>query len=164
MRNFILFSSILLSSILKLQAQDFTAMANIKLDTEEDYRNSEKELKQCLRYLTTTSLKDNEINRKYANQFPLRWLTGSPYVSLALKPIVLKLSKKNPEMMMIYMAGWASAALENPDLKSEEGNLAGIQQVYEYAKGDNGIKLDGTLKKLIKAGDAGGLEAWIAKQ
>lgn len=139
-------------------------MANIELETEEDYRNSEKELKQCLTYLTTSSLDDNQINRKYANQFTLRWLTGSTYMSLELKAIVVKLSKKNPDMMMIYMAGWALAALENPDLKSEEGNLAGIQQVYEYAKGDYGIKLDKTLKTLIKAGDAGTLAEWIAKQ
>ena len=95
--------------------------------------------------------------------FTLRWLTGSPYVTLEIGPIATKLAKKNPDLLINYMGGWALAALENPELSTEGGNLAGVRTVYEYVKAGNAVKLDGTLKKLIKAGDAGELEAWIEK-
>ncbi|MEM6349002.1 MAG: hypothetical protein AAF927_34265 [Bacteroidota bacterium] len=163
MKKIILFSTLIFVSLSTISAQDFTAMANIKLDKEEDYRNSEEELKQCIKYLNEVGLDGNEISRQYAKMFAMRWLIGSPYVTLEIGPIATKLAKKNPDLLINYMGGWTLAALENPETTAEEGNLAGVRTVYEYVKAGNAVKLDGTLKKLMKAGDAGELEAWIEK-
>jgi carbohydrate-binding DOMON domain-containing protein len=116
----------------------------------------------CINWLTNNPLNQEIQKRQQANAFFLQWLTGTSNVSIEMNAEITNYTKQNPDLMMIYMAGWAKYALKNGYSKDKfQGNLAGYKSIIKYYKAGNGVKKDKNTEKLVKIEAKGELEKWL---
>ncbi|MBN2612624.1 MAG: hypothetical protein JXB00_13800 [Bacteroidales bacterium] len=148
-----------------LYAQDFEPPENYKLEKAEDYTLYEKDVINCIHWMMKTPLNENTDKRKVANAFLLKWLTGSPNVHLAIKQEIVTFIGSSPELLIIFMGGWAKYSLESGDFDNMvAGNLAGIESVIEfYTKNEAYLNKDKNVLKYIKMKEKGTLKSYIEK-
>ncbi|WP_299124096.1 hypothetical protein [uncultured Winogradskyella sp.] len=146
-------------------SQEFKIPNNVKLESAEDYKKYETDILNCINWLENTPVNQNSDKRTLANAFLMQWATGTPTVTIEMQAFQLDLTKKNPELLMIFLGGWIKYVIQNPSEKDniESGNIAGINsiiKVYSANKGD-GLKKDKRIEKLIKM-DTSELQKWVA--
>jgi hypothetical protein len=92
-------------------------------------------------------------------------LTGSPNVSIDIKPEIVTFVGDTPELLLIFMGGWAKYSLESKDFKNKiGGSTAGIEAVIEfYTKNKDLLSKDKNIEKYIKMKDKGTLKDYIEK-
>jgi hypothetical protein len=148
-----------------LFSQDFEVPKNYKLDKAEDYAPYEQDVVKCFDWLMKTSLNEQTAKRKEANAFLLKWLSGSPNVSIEIKQEIVSFMGTSPDLLMIFMGGWAKYSLESNDFKNKiAGSMAGIESVIEfYTKNKDFMPKDKNVEKYIKMKDKGTLKAYIEK-
>jgi hypothetical protein len=148
-----------------LFSQDFEVPKNYKLDKAEDYAPYEEDVVKCFDWLMKTSLNEQTAKRKEANAFLVKWLSGSPSVSVEIKQEIVTFMGTSPDLLMIYMGGWAKYSLESKDFKNKiAGSIAGIESVIEfYTKNKAFMPKDKNVEKYIKMKDKGTLNAYIEK-
>lgn len=148
-----------------LFSQDFEVPKNYKLDKAEDYAPYERDVVKCFDWLMKTSLNEQTAKRKEANTFLLKWLSGSPNVSIEIKQEIVTFMGTSPDLLMIFMGGWAKYSLESKDFKNKiAGSMARIESVIEfYTKNKNFMTKDKNVEKYIKMKDKGTLKAYIEK-
>lgn len=159
-----LFLSLLISFIFAgLYSQDFQVPANYVLDKAEDYSKYENEIIQACNWVISTPINEQAEKRKEVNGFILKWLTGCPYLSLEIKTEIMNFMKPNPDLLMIFMAGWTRYSLETKDFNNKvNGNLKGIESVIEfYLKNKGDLKRDKNVEKYIEMKESGSLEEYI---
>jgi hypothetical protein len=144
-------------------AQDFTVPAIDGLKTEADYARYEKDVIACANWLENTPLNQDRDKRVSANTFMIKWISGSPSVSIALDAnVVSKLADKNEQLLVLFMAGWTRYALENNYSKdNQKGYLEGLKSLINVYKKGIDIKKDKDVEKFVELHDKGELEAWI---
>jgi hypothetical protein len=150
---------------LQLFSQDFEVPKNYKLDKAEDYATYEPDVVKCFDWLMKTPVNEQAAKRKEANAFLIKWLSGSPSVSLEIKQEIVTFMGSSPDLFMIFMGGWAKYALESKDYKNKiAGNLAGIESVIEfYKKNKDFVPKDKNIEKYIEMKDKGTLKGFIEK-
>jgi len=121
------------------------------LETKEDYAKYEQEVINAYNWLIKTPLGTEVSNRKSVNAFLIKWLTGSPNVSIELSDKIVTYLDCG-ECLTVFMGGWAKYALESKDYKNKfKGNLAGTQGVIEfYLKNKAFLGKNKAIEKLIK--------------
>jgi hypothetical protein len=156
---FLLFFALLTAG--RLFGQTFEVPANYSFGTKADYARYEPEVIRAANWLEATPLDQQAGKRKEVSAFLFKYLEGSPTVTIELHDFVLELNKKNPALLMVFMAGWAKHKLENPAQTDKlKLNTAGVQTVLKvYQLG--GAAKDKGLEKLTKLAGAGELEAWV---
>src|SRR3982750_2044131 len=87
-------------------AQEFQVPENIKLEKKEDYTVYEKDVIAAAKWLEATQVGKETEKRQKVNTFLLIWITGSPTVSLEINKFALDLTDKNPQLNMMFMAGF----------------------------------------------------------
>ncbi len=91
----------------------------------------------------------------------LAWLTNSPTVTLELNADVLTFTKKNPDLIIIFMGGWTKYSLENNYSSDNiQGSLAGLKSVIKVYK-NLSLKKDKEVENLIELDNNGELENWV---
>lgn len=160
----------LLLTILFIQtsySQEFTIPNNLKLESAEDYTNSESDILNCIHWLENTPVNQDSEKRTLANAFLMRWATGTPTVTISMESYQLDLVKKNSELLINFMGGWIKYVIENPSEKDnmQGGNIAGIKSLVKVyaANKDEGMKKDKRVEKLLKM-DESELQNWVVKQ
>lgn len=162
-----LMTFILCISSFTLSAQDFNVPEAAVLKTADDYKTYEKDVIDGINWITNTPLDEQKDKRKEVNAFLMRWMTGTPTVSIEVSSYLVEISEKNPELLILFLSGWTKFAIENPDNSDAfQGNLAGMKMVLEvYEKNKkSGIKKDRALEKLLKRKSDEDLEKWIQKK
>ncbi len=161
----ITFTLILTTISLGLFSQDFEVPKDYKLVKVEDYAPYEQDVINCVDWLMITPLNENAAKRKEANAFLLKWLTGSPNVHLDIKSEIVTFMSTSPDLLMIFMGGWAKYSLETKDFNNKvEGSLAGIESVIEfYKKNRELMPKDKNVEKYIKMKEKGTLKEYIEK-
>jgi hypothetical protein len=149
-------------------AQEFEVPDSYKFKKKEDYIRYEKEILSCITWLESTPFDVQDKKRRKACDFLLKWLDGNPVVK-KFEPSgdMQVFNDKNPELLVIFMGGWARYCLEHPESADNtlQTNMAGILsviKVYKLSKG-NGIKKDKNIETLVKLWEKGDLEAWVKK-
>ena len=133
--------------------------------TKEAFIKSEPQILKVIDWLENTPLNQETENRKPMNATLMEWITNSPTVTLELNLKVTPMSKKNPDLLMVFMGGWTKYALQNNYSKDQiKGTLAGIKSVIKLYKMGGGIKKDKDIEKLIDLDTKNELEAWITTQ
>jgi hypothetical protein len=146
-------------------AQEFVVPQNYKLEKPEDYAKYEADVLKCIDYLESIPLDDESAKTIAANAFLLKWMQGSPNVTIELNPYVVELCDKNKEFVMLFMGGWTRYALQNPDsVNSIKGNMAGLESILKVYKQGQGVSRDKKVEKIIKLQDEGKLENWLKDQ
>lgn len=134
------------------------------LKVKEDYAKYEQTMVAAAEWLVETDL-DKQLNVRVAtNQFVVRWLTGSPNVSVTFDKPHVKLMDDNPMLLAIYMANYASYCIRQQSYKDAlEPTKAGLIAIAKvYRKGID-IKKTKALEKLADAIDQGQLDTYISK-
>jgi hypothetical protein len=149
-----------------LFSQEFEVPKNYKLDKAEDYALYEQDIIKCVDWLMKTPLNEQKAKRKEANAFLLKWLTGSPNVTIEIKPEIVTFMGTSPDLLILFMGGWAKYALESKDFKNKiAGSMAGIEAVIEfYTKNKAFLKKDKNVEKYAKMKNKGTLKAYIEKK
>ncbi len=156
---FLLFFALLAAG--RLFGQAFEVPAHYAFRTKADYTKYEPEVIQAVNWLEVTPLNQQADKRKEVSAFLFKYLEGSPTVTIELHDLVLELNKKNPDLLMVFMAGWAKRKLENPSQTDKlKLNTAGVQSVLKvYQLG--GAARDKSLEELTKLAGDSELEAWV---
>jgi hypothetical protein len=158
-------SFILMTIAFGIYSQDFEVPKNYKLDKAEDYAPYEQDVIKCFDWLMKTPINEKTAKRKEANAFLLKWLSGSPNVHLEIKQEIVTFMGTSPDLLMIFMGGWAKYSLESKDFNNKiAGSLAGIESVIEfYTKNKGLMPKDKNVEKYIKMKDKGTLKGYIEK-
>lgn len=101
-------------------SQDLQLPEQVQLETKEDYSKYEQDIIKVAKWLETTPVMKNDERRTQANAFVVKWLTGSPTVLMEVRPVMMQLVDKNPQLMVVFMASYARWVLENNYAKDEE--------------------------------------------
>lgn len=155
----------LITASLVLNAQDFEVPKDYKLVEAEDYAPYEQDILDCVDWLMNTPLNKQTEKRINANKFLLQWLTGSPNVHIEIKPEIVTFISTTPDLIMIFMGGWAKYSLESRKFDDKiNGTLKGIESVIEfYQKNREFLKKDKHVEKYIKMQEKGKLNEYIEK-
>ncbi len=117
-----------------------------------DQHTSDQDILDCITWLQMTPIEVDRDIRYTANAFLLQWLSKSPEVNVELRSDLVDMAEKNPDLLVIYMSGWAAYSLKNGEpYPSVEAHIQGIEAVRDfYRKNRDGLNRDKHLEKLIK--------------
>ena len=104
-----------------VSSQDFEVPKNYKLEKVEDYAIYEQDIINSVNWLLTTPIDEQVSKRKEVNQFLLKWLTGSPNVSIEIQGEIVTFMGTSPELLMVFMGAWAKYSLETKDFDDKVG-------------------------------------------
>ena len=145
-----------------LYAQKFDVPKNYKLVDKEDYAKYEQDIINAAKWLRETPFDQQTEKRRKVSAFVVKWVNGSPTVNVELNANILDFDKKNPGMLVLYMASCARYVLENQDFEDMRAKhkYALRDMIYVYQRGE-GIKKDKKMEKLIKMEENDQLDEWL---
>lgn len=127
-----------------------------------DYAKYETDVLNCCNYLLTADPAFNQPKHEECASFLLRWLSGTPEVSVAIAPDLVDI--KNSNLLLAYISAWTRHALEY----KEDGGLVcanvaveDMLRYYETFKGSVGKSKK--TEKLLKQQQRGDLAAVVSK-
>ena len=140
------------------------AFSEIKLEAKEDYHLAEPAVLKASAYLFTSKYDKDDLERLYAIEFIMRWISGTPDFTFELDEKFSKPFLHETDLMGLYMAALAKYAIEHKDQAkdSKQVNLSAVRMVIEYSnKPSNNLKQTGELKKIATALKKGELEKYF---
>lgn len=141
---------------------DFSELNQIQFANVGDYRQHEDKVMEVVQHILTTPISDNEQKSLYARQFLIEWMEGTPDHTFLIDNFGLLVSKKNEDMLSVYMAALSKVDIETPGLAPEANKLLVARIVADYvAEEEHDVKLDKYLKGLVAARQAGTVEDYI---
>jgi hypothetical protein len=155
-----LFAALLLLAGAPLNAQTATYQvpATINFSTAEDCRRNKEEFIKATDYLLLAPI--DAADRRKVNAIAMLWMTNSDEVSININADVLEEVATHPELMMVFMIGWARHVLQTGDVSDLSGNLAGTRAALKYYKDPaHKAPADKKLDRLAKLDAKGELEA-----
>lgn len=146
-------------------AQDFEVPQNPSLKTSEDYVAQEPTVMAAIDWLMKTPPGDQGEKRQDVDAFLLKWMTGTKTISMGIDSKILTFMDSSPDLLMIFMAGWAKYALETKDGDNQvTGNIHGLEAVIDYyTKFKQSSAKDKYVEKYIKMKADGSLTKFIEK-
>ena len=146
-------------------AQDFEVPKKPKLEKDKDFAAYQEDVLKCIDWLAETPLDEQASKRKEANQFLMLWLTGSPSVTIGLNEDIISFMNTSPELLTIFLGGWAKHSIESGQKDKVSGNLAGIEAVIKFYKANRKtIGKNKSVEKYIKMKEKGSLEAYVKEK
>jgi hypothetical protein len=128
----------------------------------EDYARYEKDIIACANWLEETPLDQEAVKRRAANAFLIKWLSGTKDVTVSINSEITRYTDKNPQLLVLFMAGWCRYALQNNYSKDQlHGCYEGMKSMIVVYKKRVGIKKDRLMENLVKVFEHGDLESWI---
>lgn len=129
--------------------------------TKEEFIASEKKVLATIDWLENTPIDQEPEKRKLQNAHLVGWITNSPTVTLEINADVLPFTKKNAELLIIFLGGWARYSLQN-NYSSDRvmGTIAGIRSAIKVYK-TGLLKKDKEMQKLVDMDEKGELETWV---
>ena len=139
-----------------INAQDFELPKNYKLVKAADYDTYAQDFVKATKWISETPLSEEKTKREKMNAFIMKWLQGSPKVSIELSADIATFME-SPDCLIVYMANWGAYCVENNDYENKlKGNVAGIENVISFYNRNKGLlgKLKGVekYKRLQKKG------------
>ena len=145
-------------------AQEFEVPQNPTLKTNDDYVALEPSVMAAIDWLMKTPPGDQKEKRQDVDAFLLKWMSGTKAISMGIDSKILTFMDSSPDLLTIFMAGWAKYALESKEGDNQvTGNIHGLEAVVDYyvkfkqssAKDKHvekyvKMKADGTLTKFIE--------------
>lgn len=132
--------------------------------TKEDYEKYHAQIIAAVDWLEQTPVNEQDMKRKKANAFILQWLTGSPTVNVEIQEYVTDLTKKNPDLLVSFLGGWARYQLQHPEetdkMKLNTEGVKALLHVYQLGS----VNKDKQVEKLLKLKQPDELEAWVKTQ
>jgi hypothetical protein len=135
------------------QTDYFTVPKSPILSSPEDYKSYEPDMVKAAKWLEETPLENNLEKRKEVNAFVLQWISGSPNVSISITLKLMSYFKKNPDLIMVYMASFSRDVIENASTftnrSAAKAGLLSVLACYQKSK----AKKEAAIEKLKKDQD-----------
>lgn len=145
-----------------LFAQEFEPPVNAVLEKKDDYLKYEADIINAARWLEATPIGAQKEKRVQVNMFFTVWLTGSPTVTIEINSWVMKLTDKNPDLLVVFLSGYARYVLENQySNDAAKANEAGVKSMINNYQLGGDVKKNKTLQKAVDADKAGNLTTWM---
>lgn len=150
MKTFFLITSLYFLSLCGW-SQTFEVPKNYNLSTAEDFRSYNDDIIQCAFWLYDKPYDAKREKHREAQEFFFSWLVGTPDVKIEVTGKVAKLTKSNPDLLLIYMISFAKTVLEEPSTLSEDANAKAVYELVQYyvSNLDNGLKKEESMTPLI---------------
>ncbi len=147
-----------------LLAQEVEIPTDLKLESAEDFQKTEQLVLNSADWLLKTPISENAGKRKNINAFLMKWMSGSPTVSIELVSGIVPLDCA--DCLMSFMSGWTKYSLKNNYSKNKvECALAGAENAIEfYKKNKSKLGKNSDMEKLIKQEKKGKLKKYIASK
>lgn len=130
----------------------------------EDYKANEPNVIATVDWIENTPINENEELHKMQYGLLIQWISGSPTVTLTLQEYVMDYTKKNSDLLIIFMGGWTKYALQNEYTTDVlQCNLAGVMSMIKVYKTGK-LKKDKKMDELVKLETDGKLESWLKDQ
>ncbi len=131
-------------------AQEVEIPNDLKLETAEDYKQTEQLVLDSAAWLLQSPIAENPGKRKDINAFLMKWMSGSPSVSIELVSGLVPL--ECADCLMLFLSGWTKYSLENNYSNNKvDCALAGVEYAIEfYEKNKAEIGKNPEMQKLIK--------------
>ena len=159
----LLLAGILLTSVIRLSAQDFEVPKNLSLKYTVDYATYEPDVIKCVDWLENSPLDQDKDKHTAAYAFLLLWVTGAPNVHVIVDAdLIGSKNKKNAGLMLIYMGEWSKYELKHGDkTKQSDAAVAAVKAEIKVYKKGNGMVKDKTMDKLAELDEKGLLESYV---
>ena len=155
------FSLFLFGTLVAVGQKKFEVPENYELNTAADYAKYENAIISAAKWLEDTDL-DKEIDkRQKVNAFVLKWIAGSPSVTIELSESIGKLCSKNEELSVYTFLPIPEACLKQKDehkISRHQGSLQAIIKVY---KKGIAITKNKDMDKLVKMSDDNKIDEFI---
>ncbi|MFA5973714.1 MAG: hypothetical protein WC780_15290 [Lentimicrobiaceae bacterium] len=145
-------------------SQNSSQYDNIPLATADECRRAEPQVSLAADYVYTTSIDKEDLNRKNAISFIMKWMSGTSDYSFIMEKSTRKIIGTDRELVGIYAACMAKYALEKGrDLDREALKYNSYLLLALYCENpDNNFKPSGEIKKLIDAKNQNKLKEYLA--
>lgn len=153
---------LLLIASIGLFSQDFEVPEDYVLDKEKDYAQYEQDVIDGVNWLLKTPVTKEKAKRKEVNAFILKWIIGSPSVSIEINEGIVTFMKCS-DCLLMFMGGWTKYALEaEDDIDTMHGTIAGIECAIEfYKKNKSSLGKNKAIEKYIKLQEKNELEEYL---
>lgn len=149
------------SSFSQVAGQSFEVPANFSFQTKADYARYEPQIIEAVNWLENMPLNQEENKRKQVNIFLFKYIEGSPTVSIELQGYITDFTKKNPDLLIAFLGGWAKYKLQNPSVTDKLLlNTEGMKTILKIYKLGGATK-DKGLEKLVKFTSDQELQDWV---
>lgn len=142
----------------------FEVPANYSLDTKSDYEKYEADIITAAKWLEENDLDKEQDKRKEVSSFVIKWILGSPSVTVDLSDRLSKLYGKNDFLLINYMAGYSAYCLQNKTTATKtlaaKAGLISMMNVYKKAIRIKDCK---GMEKLIKLTEENKLDDYVAE-
>jgi hypothetical protein len=159
MKTTFILSTILLATIFfpgeSLAQTPFELPKNIELNTKNDYVTYESNLVNAATWLEQSDLDKEVEKRKDVNAFIIKYVTGTPNLTIDVNPALVKLTEKNIQLLTIYLASYAKYVIEtkNPTTRIAAIKAALVSTINVYKKGI-AVARNKEMEKICKMSDA----------
>ena len=127
-----------------------------------DYAKYETDVLNCCNYLLTADPSFNHPKHEECSLFLVRWLSGSPQVSVTISPKLVDANKS--DLFIAYLAAWTRHALQHKDDGALVcANVATEETLRFYETYKSYIGKSKLTEKLLKQQRKGKLPALVAK-
>ena len=146
------------------KAQDFELPKEVSLETKEDYARYEKDIIAAAKWLEATPIGSQADKRVQVNAFVLKWLAGSPSVTVELDGLAAKIAEKNADLLGVFLASYSRYVLENNYSSDKvKAYTAAVKSVINTYNLGGDVKKNKDLLKAIAKDKEGKLEAWVVE-
>lgn len=163
MKKILILFVALASLSITAKAQTFHVPEDYTLKEKTDYAKYEEDVIKGIDWLQDTPWPLEEQKRMETNAFLMKWIQGSPTVSIEINSSVAKMTEKNPQLLMTFMGGYTKYALQNKTaFDKNKANQAGVKAVIDKYVVETDHKNNSLLNKLTKIDKDDKLPDWMA--
>lgn len=165
MKKYILFITIISLCLSTAASAQLKIPDYRKFDKSTNYAAYEKDILNCITFLENTPLqKDRDSLTTEANMFLLAWLSGSPKVVITLSSYTTKICATDNQLLAIFLGGAARYQILSKDTSEIPTQVAAIQAIIKYYKGDNGAAPNDFIDSLVEINKQDQLATWLRKK
>jgi len=145
----------------RFMAQELEIPSNISLVTPDDFKQTEQLVLKATDWLANTPVGEHPDKRIAMNAFLMKWMSGSPSVSIALVEGIVPLDCA--DCLMAFMSGWTKYSLEHnyADDKIACAVAGAEHAILFYEKNKAALGKNADMEKLIKQQKKGKLPSYI---
>ncbi len=150
-----------------LYGQDYPVPSQYKMEAKEDYKPYEPQIRSTIDWYLAQPSAANTPKRQEAAAFLMKWLTGTPDVSINLNMDLGlgEIIKKNGDLLLPFILGWVKYSLDNDHSKDDIlGYKAGLETMVAYYNSNKkSLQKDKNVEKYDKLIKKGELEEEVRK-
>jgi hypothetical protein len=137
---------------------------NYLLKKPEHYKEYEPMVVNCCNWLINNNVNHMPQRRIKAYSFIWDWMSGHPEITMKVHKNLVSYDKKNPDLLLTFMVGFALEAIENKDNTEFDTQMAGVLAMLNcYTSNRSFFKKDKNCEKLLKMKSKDTLKDYVRK-